>query len=100
MNLNRFMNKKVLVRTLSAGVHFGILVEKEDRELRLLNTRRIWSWSGALSLSEIASTGINMKESKISVCIEEILLPEYTELLPLTSHLVELIEYPKETVEI
>lgn len=51
----------VIIRTYSAGVHFGKLVSEEKCEggyhVILENTRRIWKWSGANSLSELASMG-------------------------------------------
>jgi hypothetical protein len=57
----------VLVRTYSAGVHFGYLKEKEKDEVTLVNTKRIYSWSGACSLSQIAVDGVDPDKSKISV---------------------------------
>jgi hypothetical protein len=94
MNLNKFLNKKVLVRTQSSGVHFGTLLEQESTvsgsALRLGNARRLWSWNGALSLHEVASKGVDIKNSKISEQIEEIILPSHIELLPLTSNLSSL----------
>jgi len=71
----------VLVRTYSAGVHFGTLEEKDGKEVRLSNARRLWSWSGALSLSEIAMKGIDIKNSKISVPVDEIILTESIEVI-------------------
>lgn len=60
----------VLVRTHSAGVHFGYLKEKIGNEVVLINSRRIWYWKGAASLSQIALEGIKCpNESKISVAI-------------------------------
>jgi hypothetical protein len=55
------MNEKVLIRTYSAGVHYGTLVEKElthdGTHVVLENSRRIWKWAGANSLSELATIG-------------------------------------------
>ncbi len=65
----------VLIRTLGAGVHFGTLIERNGQEAHLKNARRLWSWNGALSLSEVAVKGINLANSKISVAVEEIILP-------------------------
>lgn len=72
---------RVLIRTNGAGVHFGTLVKREGQEVHLVNARRLWSWSGALSLSEVASKGINIKESKISVPVDEIILPTAIEII-------------------
>lgn len=81
---------KVLVRTYSAGVHFGELVSRSGKEVHLKNARRLWSWQGALSLSEVSTKGVIIKDSKISVPVEEIILPEMIELMPLTSNLATL----------
>lgn len=48
---------RVLIRTYSAGVHFGTLIERNGQEVHLKEARRLWSWQGALSLSEIAAKG-------------------------------------------
>lgn len=78
-------NDLVLIRTYSAGVHYGTLVERNGKEVHLSNARRIWSWSGALSLSEIAMTGIDIKNSKLSVPVDEIIIPEAIEVIKINS---------------
>lgn len=72
---------KVLIRTHSAGVHFGTLIHREGQEVHLSNARRLWSWNGALSLSEVASKGVDLKSSKISVPLDEIILPQAIEII-------------------
>ena len=74
---------RVLIRTYSSGVHFGTLISKEGQEVHLEQARRLWSWQGALSLSEIASKGVDIKNSKISVPVEEILLTQAIEIIPI-----------------
>lgn len=79
-------NSKVLIRTYSAGVHFGTLVSKKGQEVHLSNARRLWSWNGALSLSEVASKGIDIKNSKISVPVDEILLTQAVEIISISKN--------------
>jgi len=74
----------VLIRTYSAGVHFGTLVKREGQEVHLSNARRLWGWSGALSLSEVAAKGINISGSKVSVPVEEIILTQAIEIIPIS----------------
>jgi uncharacterized protein DUF6948 len=74
---------KVIVRTYSAGVHFGTLEDREGQEIHLKNARRLWSWNGALSLSEVASKGIDLASSRISVPVEEIILTQAIEIIPI-----------------
>ena len=51
-----------IVRTYSAGVFAGYLKEYENGECVLLNARRLWRWSGAASLSQLAMEGISKPE--------------------------------------
>ena len=75
------IGKFVLVRTYSAGVHFGTLISQNGQEVHLSNAKRLWSWKGALSLSEIANKGLDIPNSKISMPVEEIILPQATEII-------------------
>lgn len=75
----------VLIRTYSAGVHFGTFVSKEGQEVVLKDARRLWSWSGALSLSEVAMTGIKIADSKISVPVDEIVITQAIEIIKVNS---------------
>jgi len=49
----------VIVRTYSAGVFAGILVSEKGREVCLKDSRRLWYWSGAASLSQMAVDGVS-----------------------------------------
>jgi len=56
---HRLLGKKVLIRTYSAGVHYGTLAEKKGTEVVLEQVIRIWGWEGAASLSQLALDGTN-----------------------------------------
>ena len=76
------LNKYVLIRTNFAGVHFGILAEKNGTEVLLKNATRIWYWSGAASLSQLAMEGVkNPENCKFSVEVEEIILTGVIEII-------------------
>ncbi len=72
--------KYVVVRTYSAGVHVGELVQRKGMDVELANARRIWSWGGAFTLSEIAMSGI--KSGKVSVAVPSIILTQAIEVIP------------------
>lgn len=76
-----FLNKMVIIRTYSAGVHFGMLESLEQKEAVLKNSRRIWSWQGALTLNEIAENGLDLGKSVISEPVSLILLTEVIEVI-------------------
>lgn len=56
-------NKYVMVRSYAMGVFAGELSEESTETLKILtNARRIWYWSGASSLSELAVKGTSKPE--------------------------------------
>jgi hypothetical protein len=76
--------KYVVVRTHSAGVHIGELVERNGQEVTLANARRIWSWKGANTLHEIALRGVGAG-SRVSEPVPGIVLPHAIEIIDATS---------------
>jgi len=75
--------KFVIVRTYSAGVHFGTLANKDGQEVTLTNARRAWYWDGAASLSEMAVAGVKRpSKCKFSVVVPEITLLQAIEIIP------------------
>lgn len=72
----------VIVRTRSAGVFAGTYENKENNEITLTNARRLWYWSGAASLSQLAMEGVSKpKDCKFPVEVSEVVLPETIEIL-------------------
>jgi len=77
--------KYVIVRTYSAGVFAGYLESKEGREVVLKNARRLWYWSGAASLSQLAMEGVkNPNECKFPCEVGSVTLLEVIEILDAT----------------
>lgn len=91
--LNRMVGKKVIVRTYSAGVWFGVLSEKDGAEVIVTNARRMWSWwaKESISLSAVAVYGIKQDKSKIAGPVEEVWL-EAIEIIPCSPEAIEMIE--------
>jgi len=73
-----------LVRTYSAGVHFGEVVSQKGKVVVLKNARRLWSWKGAASLNQVALDGVDANDSKISLAVPVITLTEAIELIPMS----------------
>ena len=90
------INKKCIIRTYSAGVHYGTIKSRDGKEVILENAIRIWYWSGANSLSQMAVEGVKNPEScKFSMPVAEILLTEAIEIIPCTEKAIENIESVK-----
>lgn len=83
--------KPVIVRTYSAGVHFGYLVSRNGKEVVLERSRRIWRWFGAWTLNEIATSGLDVSKSKVAAPVN-IILTEAIEILDCSPAAVASIE--------
>lgn len=87
-----FIGKNVMIRTYSAGVHYGTLKAVSDSadnfKVILTNARRVYQWTGAFTLSELSTIGSTRTDSKLSVFIPTIAL-----------NAIEIIEMTKEGYE-
>lgn len=90
------VGKKCIVRCYASGIHFGEVVSINSNEGRsrceLRNSRRIWRWEGALSVSEISQTGIEEKGSKVSVVVPQQFIEDAIEFLPASEEAVKVLE--------
>ena len=77
------VGKYCVVRTCGAGVHAGTLAAANGTAVTLTDSRRIWSWTGALSCSEIAVSGI--AGGKVAVAVPTQYLTEAIEIIPATA---------------
>lgn len=72
----------VIVRTYSAGCFAGRLVGRHGKEVTLRQARRLWYWSGAASLSQLAIDGTSKPaECKIPAPVTQIILTEAIEII-------------------
>jgi hypothetical protein len=86
------VNKYVIVRTYSAGVFAGTLLQRDGKEVILKDARRLWYWVGAASLSQLAVTGPTKKGSKFPVAVAKITLTEAIEIIPCSTVAVTAIK--------
>ena len=88
--------QKSIIRTYSAGVFFGEVINQENTPAGVIVTikdcRRIWYWNGAASLSELAMSGVKRDGSKFSVVVPEMVVAGAIEIIPCTDKAVESIE--------
>lgn len=75
----------VLIRGYGSGVQYGYLAERNGCEVKLLNSRRIWSWSKATECSQIAVTGIDAASSKVTVIAPEKFIMDAIEVITITA---------------
>ena len=88
--------KYVIVRTQSAGVFAGYLESRTGQEVVMLDARRIWFWSGAASLSQLAIDGTSKPdECKFPEAVSRVELLQAIEILDVTEKAKKSIESVK-----
>lgn len=84
--------KYVIVRTYSAGVFAGELESRNGQEVVLRNARRIYYWSGAATLSQLAMEGTkDPTNCKFPCPVDRVELLQAIEILDVTSEAQESI---------
>jgi hypothetical protein len=85
------IGKKVIIRTFSAGVHYGTLAICQGKEVKLHDARRIWMWQGAFTLSELSLNGLS-SGSKLSAVIPAVYLTEAIEIIPCSEKAISVLD--------
>jgi hypothetical protein len=84
----------VIVRCQAAGCFFGQLVASDLGKgyVKLSKARRLWYWSGAASLSQLAVDGTSKpNDCKFPVAVPEIEVTGVLEVIPCTAKAIESI---------
>lgn len=55
--MDKNQSERVIVRSGQAGVFYGQLVSRDGSEVVLAHSRRLWFWSGANTLTDLANVG-------------------------------------------
>ena len=90
------IGETVIIRTYSAGVWCGTLVQKAGNEVILQNARRMWRWwcKESISLSGVARYGIIREKSKIAPPVNSVWL-EAIEIIPISEEpAISIMEAP------
>ena len=79
------IGKKVIVRAEKAGVFYGTLINKNNLEVQLKNTRKLFYWSGAAAIEQIALEGVkNPSKCKFTVVNKEQTISNYIQIIKCT----------------
>jgi len=90
---NDIIGRKCIIRTYSAGVWFGTVLEKTKDECIIGNARRMYKWvttDKGITLSEISLTGV-ASGSKIQAPVVKVWLQQI-ELIPCTGTAIKSLE--------
>jgi hypothetical protein len=83
------INKEVIIRADKAGVFFGTLKEKINNsgsiEVTLSNARKLWYWSGAAAVEQLAQDGVKYPNNcKFTCIVDELVIMNVIQILPCT----------------
>jgi hypothetical protein len=77
--------KYVIARGKDSGVHAGYLASRKGTECVLKKARRIWYWTGAATLSQLAQDGTSSPNTCKFPCeVDEIMKTDACEYLSVT----------------
>lgn len=74
-------NQKYIIRCDRAGVFYAEIASRTGDEAVLKNARRIYYWTGAATLSQLAMEGVKTG-SKITVAVPEMTVLGVIEVIP------------------
>ncbi len=76
----------VIVRGDRSGVFAGVLESQEGQKVVLSACRRIWYWSGAASLHQVARDGVKKpRDCKFTITVDSIAILDAIEVIPTTA---------------
>jgi len=82
-----------IVRTYTAGVFAGYVVSRKGKEVVLANSRRLWYWKGASSLSQLAMEGVKYpNDCKFPCVVKKTILTEVIEIIDCTPKAIKSIK--------
>jgi hypothetical protein len=82
----------VIVRGDRSGVFSGFKYSLDGRSIVLLDSRRLWYWEGAASISQIAESGVSKPDKcKFPVSVSKMIILDAVEVLSATSACYESI---------
>ena len=99
--IQNLIGKKVIIRSYGAGVFFGTLNEAEPTEdkwtVELLDCRRLWKWTGACSITQLAVDGTKDPQNcNFTITEKSIVVSSVIEIHPCTEQSIISIEAVRE----
>lgn len=88
------IGNKCIIRTYASGVHFGVVVDHNGRQVELKDARRLWKWHATkgISLSDVAMNGIDPSKSRICCTVPQMTILDALEIIPASDVAAGLIE--------
>ena len=88
------IGKRCIVRTYASGVFCGEIAAQDGRMVEIKNARRLWLWkaSESISLSAVATIGVDPTECRFPMSVPEITILDALEIIPASVAALESID--------
>ena len=86
------IGRYVIVRGARSGVFFGRLASRNGQDVALCNVRKLWYWSGAAAVEQLAMDGVkNPDKCKFTVTVDSMVITDAIQIIPCTEEAVTCI---------
>lgn len=80
-----FLGKYVMIRSNRSGVFAGTLDQLDGSSVILKDARRMWSWQGAASLSQLAEEGTSKPEDcQFPIPVSKVMIFDVIEIIAIS----------------
>lgn len=85
-------NQNYIVRAKDAGVFFGKITEHKPGEITMTDVRKLWYWSGACAVEQIALDGVkNPGNCQFTVTVPEMTIADPIQIIACTKKAAKII---------
>lgn len=86
------MEQFYIVRAAEAGVFFGKVESRTDREITMTDVRKIFYWEGACAVEELAVHGtVSPNKCKLTVIVPRMIIANPIQIIPCTDRATDVL---------
>ena len=86
------MEQFYIVRAAEAGVFFGKVESRTDREITMTDVRKIFYWEGACAVEELAVHGTaSPNKCKLTVIVPRMIIVNPIQIIPCTDRATDIL---------
>ena len=86
------MEQFYIVRATEAGVFFGKVESRTDREIIMTDVRKIFYWEGACAVEELAINGTKCPdECKLTVIVPRMIIANPIQIIPCSDRATDIL---------
>ena len=96
--LEKYIGKMCIVRGKNSGVFYGEIERVTEKMVFFKTARKIWSWSGACAVEQIAEHGVDVT-SKLTIKVEGTAINDWCQILICTEKSIKSLNEVREWIK-